>query len=63
MTYSVNDRVRVSTDLWCKGFTGTIVTVDVSLGFLRYGVRPDPECARVACLWFKEDQISPLQTS
>jgi hypothetical protein len=58
---TINDRVRVTADLWCKGFVGTIITVDVSFGFLRYGVRPDPDCAKVAVLWFREGEIEKVE--
>lgn len=57
---TVNDRIRITKDCWARGFLCTIITVDVSQGTLRYGVRPDPECANVACLWFLEGEFEKL---
>lgn len=56
--FGVRERVRVvNPKLYCAGWRGTVVTVDVSSGVLTYAVKPDPEISPVSRLWFREDEI------
>ena len=54
----VTDQVRVNNpELWCHGFIGEVITIDIGTGVLRYGVRPDRQCCSAAILWFREGEL------
>jgi hypothetical protein len=52
----------IDQSLWCLGFPGVVITVDIRFGPLRYGVKPDLTAAKCACLWFSEGQLENLSS-